>query len=136
MKYSSNTLDKLAIGLSAACAVHCLLLPLLILVVPQVATMVFASENVHEWMVLLVLPTSAYALTMGCRKHQRYRLLIPGVGGLAILVLAVLTEEYLGEWGEKSLTLIGSALIAFGHFQNYKLCREVDDCHCDQEQSL
>lgn len=131
MKMISNLSDKLAIGLSAACTVHCLLLPLIIVVIPQIAGMAIASEEFHEWIIFFVLPISIFALTMGCRQHQRYRLLIPGVGGLLILVLAVLTEEMLGEWAEKSLTLLGSALIAFGHYQNYKLCQNVDDCHCD-----
>lgn len=132
MKNFSNASDKLAIGLSAACAVHCLILPLFILAIPQIAVSVVASEDFHLWMVFFVLPISIFALTMGCRQHQRYRLLIPGVSGLLLLVIAILVgEDLMGEWGEKSLTLAGSILIAFGHYHNYRLCQEVDNCHCD-----
>ena len=54
-----------------------------------------------------------------------------GVFGLSILFLAILMgENILGEYGEKGLTLLGSIIVAFSHFKNLKICKELDcDCH-------
>ena len=54
-----------------------------------------------------------------------------GIFGLSILFLAILMgENILGEYGEKGLTLLGSIIVAFSHFKNLKICKELDcDCH-------
>lgn len=128
--------DKFAIGLSAACAVHCLLLPLMAAFLPSILTLPFADESFHFWMVIFVIPVSAYALTMGCNKHKRYRVFALGLLGLALLVLAVaLGEERISENQEKLITLLGSSLIAAGHFWNFCLCRRIDQCECTGERS-
>ena len=58
-------------------------------------------------------------------------LLFIGIFGLLILFLAILMgENILGEYGEKGLTLLGSIIVAFSHFKNLKICKELDcDCH-------
>jgi hypothetical protein len=85
---------------------------------------------VHYWMLLAVIPTSIYALTMGCKRHKHFRLLIMGSTGLALLVLTVmLGEEITGESGEKILAVIGSSLVAAGYFWNFRLYRHLD-CAC------
>jgi len=67
-------------------------------------------------MLVAVIPTSVYALTLGCKQHKRYRLLILGFIGLGLLVVALaLGEERIGEAGEKILTVIGGGFVAFGH---------------------
>ena len=71
------------------------------------------NEAFHLWMVVAVLPSSLYALTMGCKQHKRYQLLIWGIVGLALLVLALaLGEERIGEWVKKALTVLGATLVA------------------------
>ena len=123
--------DKAAIGLSSVCAVHCLALPVLLAIAPSLSAMGFADESFHLWMVVFVLPVSVFALTLGCRRHARYSLLLPGFIGLAILVLAALFGHALfGEMGEKIATLIGAALIAYVHLRNYRLCQQVECSAC------
>ncbi len=125
-----NISDKLAISLSLACAIHCLFTPMLMLLLPSFAALQLDTEAFHYWMVIAVLPTSVYALTMGCKQHNRYRLILIGLFGLAILVLAVvLGEAFLGEFWEKTLTLIGAAVIAGSHLSNFRLCRTHQYCH-------
>ena len=72
---------------------------------------------------MAVIPISIFALTLGCKKHNRYSLLLLGFLGIACLISAVLLEGLLGETGEKVLTLTGASLIAWGHFTNFKLCK-------------
>ena len=122
--------DKVAVSLSLLCTIHCLLMPLAVVLLPALAALPLADEAFHFWMVYGVLPISIYALTMGCKKHKRYRLLLVGGIGLTILVAAALVgHEILGEVWEKSLTVLGASIIALGHYWNYRLCQDNCSCH-------
>ena len=122
--YFTKLADKTAISLSVLCSIHCLLLPLAIVLLPALAGMPFADEHFHMWMVFAVIPTSIFALTLGCRKHQRYHVVAWGGIGVATLVLAVIVGHDLGESWEKGLTLLGSILVATGHILNHRLCKQ------------
>ena len=63
-------LDSLAISMSLICAVHCLLTPVLIALLPIISTTFWVHENFHLWMVFLVVPTTSLAVFMGCRQHK------------------------------------------------------------------
>ena len=133
MKTEQAVTDKLAIGLSVACAIHCLFLPLMVLTLPSIAALNLDNEAFHMWMVVAVIPCSIYALFLGCKEHSRYQLVFLAFSGLVMLVLAlVLGEEQIGEAGEKIMTVAGAALIALGQWLNFRLCRATDhkDCGC------
>ena len=85
--------DKMAMSLSLLCAIHCLASPLIIVMLPSLVALQFDGETFHVWMVLAVIPTSVYALTMGCTRHKHYRLLALGLVGLLLLVSAVYAGE-------------------------------------------
>lgn len=121
--------DKAAIGLSMLCAIHCLAVPVLVALLPAAASLGLDDERFHLWLVIVVLPVSAVALTLGCRKHRSKTVLFIGLAGLAVLCLAsALGHDALGEAGEKMLTLTGAALIAVSHVKNFALCRVETDC--------
>lgn len=131
MKPVSTSIDKAAIGLSLVCAVHCLLLPVALVMLPALTATTFEDERFHQWLLVAVLPTSLIALTMGCRQHQNWAVLAIGLPGLAILTLATfLGHDLLGTTGEKVASLLGTLLIALGHFRNHALCRHLR-CHCE-----
>lgn len=132
MKLTQTFTDKLAIGISLACAAHCLLLPLAVLMLPSLTALGLENEAFHFWMVVAVLPSSLYALTLGCRNHGRYRILGAGMVGLSLLILAlVLGESRIGEMGEKGLTLLGASIIAVAHWFNFQRCQKSgqEGCH-------
>ncbi|MCP8900772.1 MerC domain-containing protein [Gilvimarinus xylanilyticus] len=136
MKSAQILTDKLAITLSLACAIHCLALPLLLALLPSLAALALDHESFHFWMVVAVIPSSLYALTLGCKKHRRVRVLLLGTIGLTLLVLAVaLGEARIGEAGEKLLTLAGATCVALGHWMNFRLCRthESKACPCPSQ---
>ncbi|MDG2501456.1 MAG: MerC domain-containing protein [Porticoccaceae bacterium] len=122
--------DKAAIGLSFLCIAHCLALPLLVVLLPVLTAYNLQDEAVHWWMLSAVVPTSLYALTMGCKRHKTYSVVALGVFGLMILVATpFMGHELLGESGESILTTIGALIIASGHLINHRLCRRAN-CHC------
>lgn len=122
--------DKLAIGLSVLCTVHCLVFPLLLLLVPSLTALSIADDDLfHQWMIAAVLPSSLIALSMGCKKHGNYTFLGLGFFGVLLLSLAAFWgHDLVGETGEKGLTLFSSLLIATAHFNNHRLCQ---DKKCD-----
>ncbi|MBV1913778.1 MAG: MerC domain-containing protein [Pseudomonadales bacterium] len=123
--------DKSAIGLSLLCTMHCLAMPLALVLLPSIAGLPLADETFHYWMLITVLPISAYALTMGCKKHQHYRLLLIGGVGLGTLVFAAYAgHDLLGETGEKTLTVLGAVILSLGHLWNYRLCQHQNRCDC------
>ena len=139
MKTEQAITDKMAIGLSIACAIHCLFLPVVILMLPSIAALNLDNEAFHLWMVIAVIPCSIYALSLGCKQHSRYQFMSWGFAGLAMLVLALaLGEARIGESGEKILTVLGAGCVAVAHWLNFRLCRaqEHKDCACPADQSV
>ncbi len=133
MKNLQVLADKTAIGLSALCTLHCLALPLFLVLVPSVTALGLDSEAFHLWMVMVVLPMSAYALTLGCKEHNKYYVIFFGVVGLFCLVGAVVFgESFLGEAREKTLTTVGGGIIACAHYKNYRLCQHQKKCTCSE----
>ncbi len=131
MKTTQAMTDKLAISLSLLCTFHCLALPVLLALLPSMAVLQLDNEAFHLWMVAAVLPSSVYALSLGCKKHKRYQLLFWGAIGLTLMILAlVLGEEQIGEAGEKILTVLGGGFIAVGHWFNFHLCHEKEHKNC------
>jgi len=136
MKNMQSFSDKAAISLSLLCTLHCLALPLAVALLPSMAALSLDDEAFHLWMLLAVMPISVFALTMGCKKHRRYHIVLTGSIGLFILAMTVfLGHEMLGETGEKALTLVGASIIALGHFWNYRLCNTHKNCECPAQHS-
>ena len=123
--------DKLAMALSSACAIHCFLTPSFVLLTSGLISFSFDNEFLHNLILFVAVPISLYALISGNANHKILYLLPVGIIGLSLLFLAVfLGEAFLGELGEKSLTLIGSFLVVFAHFKNHQACKELDcECH-------
>ena len=131
MKFLTNSPDKPAIALSALCLVHCLVFPVLTLLLPSLAVLPLEQEIFHIAMVVCVIPISIYALTMGCKQHHKRSIAYVGGIGLLLLVVAVVFgEHHMGELGEKLLTTVGAVTMAFAHFRNYKLCQKSEECPC------
>lgn len=119
----TQSADKVAIGLSFVCALHCLL-PLALALVPSAAIFGLDDELFHRVLLLGVLPVSAFALLSGQRRHKDKTVLAIGVTGLIILIVAAaIGHELFGETGERLITVSGSILVAISHLRNFQLCQ-------------
>ncbi len=124
MKTAQTFFDKAAISLSTLCVIHCLLVPIALSMNSALLVLPLEGELFHQLLVFLVLPTSLIGLTLGCKKHKNWQIFLWGLTGLVFVVVAILLGHHLlGEFGEKTLTTIGSVLIAWSHFKNYQRCR-------------
>lgn len=122
--------DKFAMGLSLACVLHCFFVPSFLILTSGMLSVSIDNEFVHKLLVLVAVPISSFALIKGYKYHKTFSFISFGILGLVALILAVLLgESNLGELGEKGLTLLGSILVAYSHFKNYKMCIKLD-CSC------
>ena len=131
MLKAQMTSDKLAISLSAACVIHCLFAPTLIIFAYSFLSFSVESELIHYIILTLALPISGLALVLGYRNHKVLSFLIIGITGLSLMLLAILLSE---GTSEKVLTVIGSCTVAYAHYKNHKVCKELE-CNCHDKQN-
>ena len=53
-------LDRLGVGMALICAVHCLLTPVLIVLLPIIASSFWVDSEFHLWMLLMVVPLTTF----------------------------------------------------------------------------
>lgn len=126
---SQLSMDKTAIGLSLLCLAHCLILPSAFALLPVFWSLTLEDELFHLALLVAVVPLSAFALFMGCRKHRTWSVVILGGVGLSVLISsAIFAHDLLGERGEQVGTVVGSVFIILCHYKNYQLCNKY---HCE-----
>ena len=122
--------DKLAITLSTACAIHCLMVPSFLIVTSGFFTISIHNELIHYLLISLAVPISLFGLNSGLKKHNKPSFFYIGIAGLAILVSAIfIGESMFGRFGEQILSVVGSTIVVYAHFRNYRTCKEID-CSC------
>ncbi|REL33481.1 MerC domain-containing protein [Rhodohalobacter sp. SW132] len=110
--------DRFGIGVSGICAIHCLLLPVFIALMPVATVSSVISEWLHPLFVILIAPTVYFA-----SKRSHFDRKVTGllVSGFILIVAGWLIGHYwLGFWSETGLTLGGSILLILGHWKNYR----------------
>lgn len=110
--------DSLAISASALCLAHCLLLPLVLLLVPTLAVFLTIPESFHLWALAFAVPTSLLALGLGHRQHHRAAPGLIASAGLLLLVAGVFLTS--SEIEETVVTVLGSVLLSVGHVLNWR----------------
>ncbi|WP_049754581.1 MerC domain-containing protein [Sphingopyxis alaskensis] len=65
----ARTADLAGIALSSACLVHCLALPLALLVAPALGSWLHLPDGVHAAILMIALPTAAIAINGGRQRH-------------------------------------------------------------------
>ena len=120
-----NWADKFSICLSVSCIIHCIGLPLLILLIPSLSSLWINDELTHVLIVIVALPTSIYASLKVFGKNKSFRcfecyrcVLLMSIGFI-LLFSAFLLHDF-GEFVEKMVTIIGATVLASAHVYNIK----------------
>jgi len=85
--------DKLSICLSLCCILHCIALPVVILIIPSFASLWINNEKVHVILVLFAVPISLFAMAKSLRIHHNYKCISLAVIGLSLLVSAIFMHD-------------------------------------------
>ncbi len=130
-------IDNLGITISAACAIHCVLLPAILIIAPY---SFLASHEFHETLIYFIIPFAVIAFFLGCKKHGDIKVLLMGSLGIILLGTSFLihelfhSEQHSQEFITILITIAGSVILIFSHLRNAKLCRQENfDCHKEND---
>ena len=119
---STGYLDRAAIALSGLCVLHCLAMPLLLMLLPFTGQL--TADHFHMQMLALVVPASGIALGLGFRRHRNAGIVFAGFAGLLLLFVgATWAHNDIGIVADRVMTVTGSSVLAVAHFYNSRLSR-------------
>ncbi|MBZ6378663.1 hypothetical protein B5C34_11750 [Pacificimonas flava] len=116
----SPLIDRIAIGLSGLCLLHCLAGAVLIAVL-SVSGTAFWGHDVHQIGLLVALPLAAAGLVGGALSHGRWQAVALGCFGLGAMTAALMSVH---GGREIALTILGVVLVAIAHALNMKWARQ------------
>jgi|TARA_B110000967_G_C18747250_1_gene490872 hypothetical protein len=125
-------LDRLGITATSLCALHCILLPILLPALPLLGLSFLADHSWEHVFLIFTAMLGSVALFSGFKRYHRkmypFYLLFVGVG--IYWIKHDFSEEY-----EAYFIIIGASLIVAAHYINLKLCNSCRDCVEDGCQS-
>lgn len=131
---ASQNWDGLGAGASALCFVHCVLGPVIFVVSPALAHLIPGDEAVHRVLAIAILGFAVLAIHSGYRIHRRKRVLIVIASGLVAITVAAVAGDRMGSHAiEVFITVLGSALLIYGHGLNRYFCRQCGRCNEQQD---
>ena len=117
---AGSRLDRLAMGLSGLCAVHCVATVVLLGLVASAGGLL-GKPIIHEVGLSLAMIIGAVALGRGVREHGFLLPSAVGAVGLATMAYAMSLHE---TGFEPAFTIVGVTILAFGHRLNIRAMGE------------
>jgi hypothetical protein len=118
---ATDGVESAALSTSLLCLVHCLALPMLLVLLPTAAGAFVRSEAFHYVAVGLAAPFALLAFMLGYLRHGAVRPALFGAVGVACLLLALLPGVEHGT--SIAITVAGSLALITGHLINWRLRR-------------
>jgi hypothetical protein len=109
--------DRAGMILSGLCAIHCLVFPVLLALMPLWSLGFVLHEWAHPIFFILIVPVMVLAIKKSGGNRTVSVLLLTGV---ILLALAWLMHYWIGHRAEIITTLAGSISLIVGHWKNYK----------------
>jgi hypothetical protein len=115
------TPDGIAAALSSLCLLHCLALPLVLLLLPAGA-MVSGLDHGPSWLHWLLIgiaaPASVWALRRGQALHHLAQPWLLALAGFLLMAIGALLHDR--GIAEQVLTVTGGLVVAFAHWRNWR----------------
>lgn len=122
---NNRLLDKIGVWVSAMCALHCILLPIMIPAIPLIATS-FVAQGWFEGSILTFSIIIGFAaLFIGFKQYHRQ---IYPMYSLSLGALIYLNKDMFGHAYEPYTIAVGAGFIIAAHLINLKLCRQCKSC--------
>ncbi|GAB3297257.1 MerC domain-containing protein [Pseudidiomarina andamanensis] len=119
---TQRSLDKTGMWVTTLCALHCLLLPVILPMLSLIGLSFIGEELLERVILGTSIALGLVALISGIRKHARFYPLILLIAGGFIYW----HKDSLGEMGEPIIILLGASLIVAAHWVNLRLVRSTD----------
>lgn len=117
----SNFYDSLGIFTSTVCLIHCIGLPLIVLILPSLP--LSHDETTHLCLALWVVLFAIFALCSAIKKANFGVVYLILTGLSAVLAATFASNVGLSPTVETPLITVGNLLVITGHYQNQRaLC--------------
>ncbi len=117
----NGLLDRISLVFSGLCILHCLAVPVLLVLVPLGSGLVASDSHFHQAALLIIVPISLVAFGLGYRQHRQLSVPAVGLAGLSLLVAAAYWGHSAGLLAESVLSIGASALLIMAHWKNLRL---------------
>ena len=123
-------LDRLGITATSLCALHCILLPVLMPVLALFGLEAFASHEGEHVVLFITLILGSIALFSGFKRYHRkiYPFYLLFLGGFVYW-----HKHSVDESVQPFMIIIGASLLVAAHVINIKLCNSCRSCDSDAE---
>lgn len=120
-----NTLDKVGIAITSLCAIHCIMLPVLLPLLPLMGLSA-VHNHAFERIILLITMVLGF-VTLFAGFHRYHRKLYPFyslfLGGFIYWQKDALGPEY-----EHFVLIVGASFVVLAHVLNLRLCNQCNSC--------
>lgn len=126
----TNLFEKLGFSASFLCAIHCTLMPILMIFLPLLGISMFADENLE--LVLLLVSGLSGLLTMcfGYARHKSIKASLYFYIGFGLVALIHTLHEHINKSNIllNLLLILGSFMIIYAYKINKSLCESCKLC--------
>lgn len=117
-KLFRNYIDKLALGISFICLLHCIITPVLMIL----AVSVGFWKDLHLLFSIIIVPVTLFAVYFGYKHHGNHKYTALLLAGATLIVLAhpiaSLFSVGYHTMVDLSVTTAGSLILVRGHYLN------------------
>jgi len=117
-------IDRFGALWSLLCAVHCAVLPLVLVLAPSLALGMWWDEQVERIAVVAVSLVVSLSLGLGFARHRGWTAIVLMVPGLALMWSALLVPQvHLSVPAHATAMALGGVLVGLAHLANLRLNR-------------
>lgn len=121
--------DRIGIGVSGLCLIHCLFLPALILIVPAIGTL-FVDDMTHVILYSMIVVSAVASFIPGYQLHRQFLPIICAVIGFLFISFATfLAHPWLGHKWEAPIAICGSSVLILAHWLNHRSKHQCLKCN-------
>jgi hypothetical protein len=122
---AKNVLDKIGIAATSLCAIHCLLLPLMLPLFPLIGVSFLGQDSFETGFLAMTMVLGFLAIYSGYKRyHNRlYPFALLFLGGFIYW-----QKDLFGDAIEPFTVMFGASLVVAAHLINIKLCRRCSEC--------
>lgn len=124
-------LDKTGIWLAIACALHCLMVPVLLPTLSLVGLSFLGAESLERGILLVSAMIGVAAIAIGTRHHRSPLPILLLLAGVVLYFNKHIIGHQYGHGWEIPVVLVGASLLIIAHVMNLYLCRISKAKNCD-----
>lgn len=124
-------LDKTGIWLAIVCAIHCLLVPVVLPTLSLVGLSFLGADMIERGILMVSALIGGVAISIGTKHHKSGLPIILLIAGVVLYFHKHQIGHHFGHGWEVPVVLVGAALLISAHVLNLHLCRVRKASNCD-----